>query len=105
MRTLHIPGTICLPPPDLQLQLTPCIGSGWGKNTFKHGKHSSVLKKVSLPLVEREACVQSLRQTRLGPSFNLDQSFICAGGEKGKDTCKGDGGLYILNYVRVKGKW
>merc|ERR1712226_713860 len=26
------------------------------------------------------------------PEFQLDDSFICAGGVDGKDTCKGDGG-------------
>ena len=33
-----------------------------------------------------------LKRTRLGPSFQLHQGFICAGGEEGKDACKGDGG-------------
>ena len=29
---------------------------------------------------------------RLGTRFKLDDSFLCAGGIGGKDTCKGDGG-------------
>ena len=33
-----------------------------------------------------------LKQTRLGPGFQLHEGFICAGGEEGKDACKGDGG-------------
>ena len=33
-----------------------------------------------------------LKGTRLGPSFKLHEGFICAGGEEGKDACKGDGG-------------
>lgn len=37
-------------------------------------------------------CQQRLRKTRLGKHFVLDKSFICAGGEAGKDTCTGDGG-------------
>merc|ERR1712013_364419 len=30
--------------------------------------------------------------TRLGQKYKLHDSFICAGGVNGKDTCKGDGG-------------
>ena len=37
-------------------------------------------------------CENMLKRTRLGPSFQLHQGFICAGGEEGKDACKGDGG-------------
>jgi len=28
--------------------------------------------------------------------FKLHESFICAGGEAGKDTCKGDGGSPLV---------
>ena len=46
-----------------------------------------------VPLVENNKCEKLLREnTRLGPFFELDSSFICAGGEKDIDTCKGDGG-------------
>merc|ERR1712080_169092 len=32
----------------------------------------------------------------LGRRFQLDDSFICAGGQGGKDTCKGDGGSPLV---------
>lgn len=51
-----------------------------------------ILKKIELPIVSHDDCQKSLRTTRLRGRFLLDQSFICAGGEEGKDTCKGDGG-------------
>merc|ERR1712240_503439 len=41
-------------------------------------------------------CQDSLRRTRLGRRFQLDDSFICAGGVAGKDTCKGDGGSPLV---------
>jgi hypothetical protein len=47
-----------------------------------------ILKKVDLPVVPRDTCVEALRTTRLGPYFKLHESFICAGGDQGKDTCK-----------------
>lgn len=40
--------------------------------------------------------MRSLQEARLGPYFNLHRSFICAGGEAYKDTCKGDGGSPLM---------
>ena len=54
----------------------------------KEGRYQVILKKVDVPVVPRDACLQALRKTRLGPYFKLHESFICAGGERGKDTCK-----------------
>jgi len=54
----------------------------------KEGRYQVILKKVNLPVVTRDTCLQALRKTRLGPYFNLHESFICAGGVRGKDTCK-----------------
>ena len=51
-----------------------------------------ILKEVGVPLVPTSECQRSLRATRLGRRFRLDPSFLCAGGEAGKDACKGDGG-------------
>lgn len=62
----------------------------------KSGKYQVILKRVELPVVPREPCVNALRETRLGPHFELNKSFICAGGERGKDTCKGDGGSPLV---------
>ena len=50
-----------------------------------------------MPLVKNRKCEQLLRDnTRLGAFFELDDSFICAGGQKGIDTCKGDGGSPLI---------
>ena len=37
-----------------------------------------------------------LRTTRLGQKYKLHDSFLCAGGINGKDTCKGDGGSPLV---------
>ncbi|CAG5017386.1 unnamed protein product [Parnassius apollo] len=89
----HI-STICLPPPMMRPPAgTRCLSSGWGKKKFGQGeKLQFILKKVELPVVDRKICQDIFRTTRLGPFFNLHQSFMCAGGEFGRDTCKGDGG-------------
>jgi len=86
--------TICLP--DYQENFddrSECFVKGWGKDHFgKDAEYQVVLKEVSLPIVPRDQCVTWLRETRLGRRFKLDKSFICAGGEAGKDACRGDGG-------------
>lgn len=86
--------TLCLPTQDLVIPSgTRCYASGWGKDVFgKKGQYQVILKRIDLPIVERETCQNQLRTTRLGRHFILDKSFVCAGGEEGKDTCKGDGG-------------
>ncbi|KRT84702.1 Trypsin [Oryctes borbonicus] len=89
--------TICLP---LQGTVTPdgrkCWATGWGKDSFNKGTYQIILKKLKLPFVERNSCQNSLRTTRLGRYFVLHSSFVCAGGELGIDTCKGDGGSPLV---------
>ena len=88
---------ICLPPQGANFDRSRCFASGWGKDVFgKEGKYQVILKKVDLPIVPNHECQESLRQTRLGPYFNLHSSFVCAGGEPNKDTCKGDGGSPLV---------
>lgn len=54
------------------------------------------MKLIELSVVERTQCQDAVRKTRVGKLFVLDQSFICAGGEAGMDTCKGDGGSPLV---------
>lgn len=89
--------TACLPPQEHSFDGSRCFASGWGKDVFgKEGKYQVILKKVELPIIPRTPCIEALRRTRLGNHFQLHASFLCAGGEKGKDTCKGDGGSPLV---------
>ena len=56
------------------------------------GLYQNILKQVELNLVDSKDCEEQLKTTRLGKDFKLRESFICAGGEEGVDTCTGDGG-------------
>ncbi|XP_063911669.1 phenoloxidase-activating factor 2-like [Zophobas morio] len=88
---------ICLPTQGTNVDNARCYASGWGKDVFgKEGRYQVILKKIDLPVVPRDKCQESLRNTRLGKHFDLHKSFICAGGEAGKDTCKGDGGSPLV---------
>ncbi|XP_026821164.1 phenoloxidase-activating factor 2-like [Rhopalosiphum maidis] len=86
-------GTLCLPSQSYVFSKERCIASGWGKNVFgKTGEYQVILKSIDLPIVPYDPCLELLRKTRLGMKYKLHESFICAGGEKGRDTCQGDGG-------------
>ena len=51
------------------------------------------MAQVELPIVDNRKCQSDLRRyTALSDSFKLDDSFLCAGGDAGVDTCVGDGG-------------
>ncbi|XP_030374586.1 phenoloxidase-activating factor 2 [Scaptodrosophila lebanonensis] len=89
-------GTICLPTTTFVGQR--CYVAGWGKNDFgPTGAYQAIARKVDVPLITNANCQTALRATRLGSSFVLsDTSFICAGGEAGKDACTGDGGSPLV---------
>lgn len=60
-----------------------------GKDAFGvTGKRSAILKKVPLDIVEFNKCESDLQKSRLGSTFRLDKSFVCAGGIEGIDTCE-----------------
>merc|ERR1712179_492940 len=84
--------TVCLPQADELFDGTTCFATGWGKDKFgSAGQYQVVLKEIDLPVVSNYECQDKLRSTRLGQKNKLHDSFICAGGINGKDTCKGDG--------------
>ena len=74
-----------------------CLVSGWGKDSFT-GNFQHIIKKVDVPYVDHHTCQDLLRRTRLTKWFQLDKSFLCAGGEAGKDACTGDGGGPLICY-------
>lgn len=88
---------VCLPKPNQVTLDSRCYATGWGKDVFgKKGKYQVILKKIDLPVVDNSKCEEKLRTTRLGKFFELHRSFMCAGGEPDKDTCKGDGGSPLV---------
>ncbi|KAI5721064.1 hypothetical protein M8J77_015477 [Diaphorina citri] len=83
----------CLPEPNSEYAGSRCYTTGWGKDAFgDFGKYQNILKEVDVPVVSHHQCQAQLQQTRLGYDFKLHPGNVCAGGEEGKDACKGDGG-------------
>ncbi|XP_058123689.1 phenoloxidase-activating enzyme-like [Anopheles coustani] len=82
---------ICLPKPDDVFDGQRCISTGWGVDAHT-SKFANVLKRIDLPVIPRETCLQMFRATRLSIFFELHESVLCAGAEEGVDMCDGDGG-------------
>ncbi|XP_034477193.1 phenoloxidase-activating factor 2 [Drosophila innubila] len=88
---------LCLPPVETSLvqgalREAQCFALGWGNFNATAKSMDRILKRIDLPILEHQHCQTLLRRTILGRRFKLHQSFICAGGVEGKDTCQGDGG-------------
>lgn len=68
-----------------------CTVTGWGKSS-DDAPTTDKLKFAKVPIVPRSLCERQFQANRLGNRFKLHESFICAGGEVGIDSCKNDGG-------------
>ncbi|XP_051155677.1 phenoloxidase-activating factor 2-like isoform X2 [Leptopilina boulardi] len=96
--------TACLPT-TIPAAGTRCFTAGWGVSSYNNGQYQNPLREVEVPIVAPLACETRLRNTRLGVFYNLDRtSFICAGGEPGRDACTGDGGGALVCEV-VSGQY
>ncbi|KAM8716516.1 hypothetical protein ACLKA7_003398 [Drosophila subpalustris] len=92
---------ICLPSPSDSFDSSACIVTGWGKRRENSSDYSQVLKKVTVPILSRDTCDAQIGK-HLKSSFVLDPTSICAGGEKGVDSCLGDGGSPLV--CPIKGR-
>ncbi|EDV37988.1 uncharacterized protein Dana_GF11134 [Drosophila ananassae] len=82
---------VCLPSPDQRFDLSRCITNGWGREKFEDTDNVHVMKKIEVPVVPAGICEQKISRA-IGSPFSLHESLLCAGGEKDKDSCLGDGG-------------
>lgn len=70
------------------------VASGWGELPRRE-YYSTIKKIIPLPLWERKACVASYK------NYNVPDHVICAGGNEGVDTCRGDSGSPLV-WIREK---
>ncbi|XP_045505828.1 phenoloxidase-activating factor 2-like [Colias croceus] len=76
---------------------TKCISMGWGQTEFnKPDEYAVILKKVELPIYNRDQCQVNLRKYKKLRKWTLHDSMMCAGGVEGVDTCSGDGGSPLV---------
>lgn len=89
---------ICLPKTD-RLGSKAWV-AGWG--TTEHSSSSEIKLKVELPIVQNEPCQRVYEKM----SVELVPTQICAGGQKGKDSCRGDsGGPLMRENQENQGRW
>ena len=101
-RDRHI-SPVCLPDKFHNFDGQRCYVTGWGKDSFNRGSYQEILKEVDVPIIGHDRCERLLQSTKLGFDFQLHNGFLCAGGEEGKDACKGDGGGPLV--CEVNGLW
>ncbi|XP_015171014.1 PREDICTED: uncharacterized protein LOC107063621 [Polistes dominula] len=86
---------ICLPRSEsLDGQL---FVAGWGTTEFNSS--SNIKLKLSLPLAEKDNCARTYNQVNI----KLGYGQICAGGTKGKDSCRGDSGGPLVTRIPTLG--
>jgi transmembrane serine protease 9 len=76
--------------------------AGWGKTESRSS--SNVKLKLSLPLVDQDQCNQVYGNV----SVQLGYGQICAGGQRGKDSCRGDSGGPLMTVEALpdgSGRW
>ena len=76
--------------------------AGWGRT--ENRSSSDVKLKLSLSIADKEQC----RTTYRTAGVSLGYGQICAGGETGKDSCRGDSGGPLMSRERIRdgtGRW
>lgn len=89
---------LCLPDENEVIPAkTYCTVTAWGStNASEKQKTTDKLRFVKVPKVDHATCERQLQNTQVGSRFRLHQSFICAGGEEGLDSCLHDGGSPLV---------
>ncbi|XP_018568842.1 serine protease 7-like [Anoplophora glabripennis] len=86
---------ICLPLPNEASTVgEELYVAGWGKTEFVN--LNPVKLKLGVPIAERSHCVKNFKSA----GVNLDETQICAGGQKGKDSCTGDSGGPLMRTAK-----
>ncbi|XP_062537335.1 serine proteinase stubble-like isoform X2 [Armigeres subalbatus] len=90
-------GNVCLPTQASDFKDGNCVLTSWGASPSSPAQEESILRFVSMPLIEGSSCEERLRSnSTLGRRFRMHKSFLCAGGKAGLDSCKGSGGSPLV---------
>lgn len=92
---------ICLPSPrDTADVGDKLIVAGWGRTEYSNA--SPVKLKLKVPVVAETQCSSRFRTA----GVRISDKQLCAGGERGRDSCNGDSGGPLMNTFRNDtGQW
>ncbi|KAI4459014.1 hypothetical protein MML48_6g00013353 [Holotrichia oblita] len=84
---------ICLPLPNERSSIGQrSYVTGWGAVSTRQSS-SSIKQKLKVPIVNLQVCENEYGSKGL----KINERMVCAGGEKGKDSCKGDSGGPLIS--------
>lgn len=70
------------------------------KFTFnKSEENAGIMKKFPMDIIESSKCEDEWRTSRLGPKFNLHDTFVCAGDINGTGSSKVNWKRFMLKIV------
>ncbi|XP_041968414.1 phenoloxidase-activating factor 2-like [Aricia agestis] len=96
-------GVACLGT-DMPAPGTECYSMGWGGDTQRDQEYFTILKKVTLKLVEDGECEKTYQRELENEDFTLHDSLTCAASKGDLDTCVGDGGSPLVCPVKGCGE-
>ncbi|KAL7738712.1 hypothetical protein ACLKA6_007475, partial [Drosophila palustris] len=91
--TAHV-HVICLPSPEIIHNLRDCYVAGWGP--VDDAKNLTSLKRSSVFVLPRDQCASKLRMAIFRQHLNLNDTLLCAGGEKDNFVCKDLGAIPLM---------
>ena len=71
--------------------------AGWGATGATGTNPADVLQYLEVPIFEQTMCTETYKQR----GATLEEKQLCAGGERGKDSCSGDSGSGLMRRVTI----
>ena len=71
--------------------------AGWGATGATGTNPADVLQYLEVPIFEQTRCTETYKQR----GATLEEKQLCAGGERGKDSCSGDSGSGLMRRVTI----
>lgn len=85
---------ICLPPPQLIYNYSQCYVAGWRHSQFNGNE--TLPRRWPLYILPRDQCGSKLRLAILGRRYALNETLLCAGGDKDAIVCGDMGAIPLM---------
>uniref|UniRef100_A0A1S4HAJ4 Uncharacterized protein n=2 Tax=Anopheles gambiae TaxID=7165 RepID=A0A1S4HAJ4_ANOGA len=79
---------------------TRCYVVGWGWTDFNARTNPTELHYLNMAIVSQDSCASAYSQVNI---WGINSNMICAKGNQGTDTCKGDSGSALVCGGRLTG--